>query len=132
MKIQDLVGRHVTGHVGHGKIMRIDELFNPEQYKKEDFDLKDDLIFYMNNQPEFYRKHYYPAMCKFKECYDKDIEINPRAFGKLVERAYNLYLKEFPIKGLNETLDKDIFEEVCAEIHKTELENIKQGHYDLD
>lgn len=112
--------------------MRIDELFNPEQYKKEDFDLKDDLIFYMNNQPDFYRKHYYPSMCKFKECYDKDIEINPRAFGKLVERAYNLYLKEFPVKGLTETLDKDIFEEVCAEIHKMELENIKQGHYDLD
>lgn len=112
--------------------MRIDELFNPEQYKKEDFDIKDDLIFYMNNQPEFYRKQYYPTMCKFKECYDKDISINPRAFGKLVERAYNLYLKEFPVKGLNETLDKDIFEEVCAEIHKMELENIKQGHYDLD
>jgi NADH-quinone oxidoreductase subunit D len=26
----------------------------------------------------------------------------------------------------------DIFEEVCSEIHKIELENVKAGHYDLD
>ena len=130
MLIQDHVGRHVTGHVGHGKIMRIDELFDPNKFKKDDFNLKDDLVFYMNNQPDFYRKHYYPAMCMFKEYYDNDKKINPGAFGKMVERAYKMYRNEFPVQGLNETLDKDIFEEICAEIHKTELENIKQGHYD--
>jgi hypothetical protein len=110
--------------------MRIDELFDPNKFKKDDYNLKDDLVFYMNNQPEFYRQHYYPAMCTFKEYFESDKEVNPRAFGKLVERAYKMYRKEFPVQGLNETLDKDIFEEICAEIHKTELENIKQGHYD--
>ena len=132
MLIQDHVGKLVIGHAEHGKIMRIDELFNPEQFNKEDFDVKEDLIFYMNNQPEFYRKHYYPAMCQFREYYEKDIKISPRAFGKLVERAYKMYISEFPLQGLNETLDKDIFEEVCSEIHKIELENVKAGHYDLD
>ena len=132
MKILVLVGKHVIGHVGHGEIMRIDELFDRNKFKKEDFDLKDDLIFYMNNSPEFYRKHYYPTICTFKECYDKDITVNPRAFSKLVEQAYKMYLKEFPVIGLNETLDKNIFEEICSEIHQMELENIKEGHYDLD
>jgi hypothetical protein len=111
--------------------MKIFELFNPEKIKKEDFDLKDDLIFYMNNQPEFYRKHYFPTMCRFKECYDKNIKVNPAAFGKLVEKAYKMYYQEFPVKDLNENLGKDIFEEICAEIHSMELENVKKGQYNI-
>ena len=110
--------------------MKIFELYDANNAKSEDFDLKDDLIFYMNNQPDFYRKHYFPTMLKFKKCYDKGQNVSPRAFKGLVEKAYNMYTAEFPVQGLAEKIDKDIFEKVCSEIHSTELENIKDGQYD--
>jgi len=112
--------------------MRIDELFNPDNFQLEDFDLKDDLIFFMNTEPNFYRKAYYPTMCTFKEYHDKGKNINPLSFKTLVEKAYKEYKKEFPVEGLENDISKEICEEICAEIHKIELENIKQGHYNIE
>jgi hypothetical protein len=112
--------------------MRIDELFNADNYKIEDFDLKDDLIFFMNSEPEFYRKSYYPTMCTFKEYHDKGKKINPLAFKKLVEKAYLEYSKEFPVEGLEKNISKEMCEEICTELHKIELENIKSGQYDIE
>jgi len=112
--------------------MRIDELFNADNYKIEDYDLKDDLIFFMNNEPEFYRKTYYPTMCTFKEHYSKGRKVNPLAFKGLVEKAYAEYSKEFPIEGLEKNISKEMCEEVCTEIHKIELENIQNGYYDIE
>lgn len=110
--------------------MKIFELFNPENFKKEDFDLKDDLIFYMNSQPEFYRKQFYPTMCKFKTMHESGKNVSPTAFKSLVEKAFQSYKNEFPVEGIEKSLTKEFMEEICAEIHKVELENIKQGHYD--
>jgi hypothetical protein len=104
--------------------MRINEMFfpatsesNPE--KELEFDLTDDLIFYMNNEPSFYRKEYFPAMLKFKKYCEEGKQIHPRAFKKLVSKAFEQYQNKFQVEGL----------EVCAAIHKLESTNVKEGHY---
>jgi len=128
--IQDPVGRHVTGHVGHGKIMRIDELVNPENFNKEDYDLQDDLMFFMNNDSDFYRKHYYPSIIKMKLNHDKGKEFDSSKLVPIVTQAYNNYKEKFPIKNLDKELPQTDIDDICSKILETEKENIKQGHYD--
>ena len=130
MLIRDRVGKQDIGRVGHGNYMKIFELFNPDKFKDEEFDIKDDLMFFMNNQPEFYRKHYYPSMCKFKSMHEAGKKLSPAAFRPMVEKAYKMYTSEFPLESLDDTINKETCEEICTKVHSTELENIKQGHYD--
>jgi hypothetical protein len=114
--------------------MRINEMFfpatsesNPE--KELDFNLTDDLIFYMNNEPSFYRKEYFPAMLKFKKYCEEGKQIHPRAFKKLVSKAFEQYQNKFQVEGLKDSLSEEMCQEVCAAVHRLESENVKEGHY---
>lgn len=98
--------------------------------KELGYDLKDDLIFFMNNDPEFYREDYFPKMIKFKKYLESGKSIQPRAFESMVKHAYECYQKKFPVEGLKPELDKETCEGICTSIHETETKNIKEGHYD--
>jgi hypothetical protein len=111
--------------------MLINEMMNDEKYEsKLGYDLKDDLVFFMNEDPDFYRKKYYPAMLKYKKYVKADKKIEPRAFAGLVGEAYRLYQNKFPVEGLPPSLDDDMCKEICNYMHETETKNIKDGHYD--
>ena len=48
--------------------MEINDLLPADSEKKQlGYDLKDDLVCFMQNDPQFYRKEYFPIMHKFKE-----------------------------------------------------------------
>jgi hypothetical protein len=104
----------------------------PNTEKKElGFDLKDDLSFFMNNDPEFYRKKYYPTILKLKKYVKDDKTVGPRAFEGLVNYAYECYRNKFnTVEGLSESLDKEILESLCKHILESEVKNIKDGQYD--
>jgi hypothetical protein len=112
--------------------MIINELFDQSEEKKPDlgFDLKDDLAFFMNNDPDFYRKKYFPTMLRFKKYCDQGKTVRPVAFSKLVTDAYDIYKEKFPVEGLAETLDKEVCEEVCKIIHQQETKNIEENFYE--
>jgi len=102
-----------------------------EPSKKElGYDLCDDVMCFMNNEPSFYRKEYFPVMHKFKEYVKAGKEVQPRAFESLVKKAYESYKNRYTVEGLEETLDKEMLEKICNEIHRSEYDNIKNGHYD--
>jgi hypothetical protein len=111
--------------------MIIKELYDQNIEKKTElgYDLKDDLAFFMNNDPEFYRKRYFPTMLKLKKYCDEGKTVRPVAFSKLVMDAYNIYKEKFPVEGLQETLDEEMCEEVCKIIHQQETKNIEEGFY---
>jgi hypothetical protein len=94
------------------------------------YDLCDDMMCFMNNEPSFYRKDYFPVIHKFKEYVQAGKEVHPRVFENLVKKAYEVYQNKFPVEGLERTLDKDMLEQLCTEIHRSETENIENGHYD--
>jgi hypothetical protein len=112
--------------------MLIFELFDktPSQGKELEYDLKDDLICFMHNDPMFYREQVFPAIYKFKKLSEQGKKIHPKAFGPLVKKAYEEYREKFPVQGLKESLDEEMFEEMCAELHRMESQYIKDGHYD--
>jgi hypothetical protein len=110
--------------------MRIDELVDPNKFSAEEYDLQDDLKFFMNNDPEFYRKHYYPNVIKMKICRERGDEFNSDKFQDLVKEAYKVYKEKFAVKDLKSSLDDEQLSEICSKIYEDEMNNIKSGHYD--
>lgn len=104
--------------------MKIQEMFGfqPAQ-PKIDFDLHDDLMFFMNNDPEFYRQDYYPFLNKFKHHCNAGRTVTPKAFVKLVNRAYESYRQKFPLPELSETLEEDDLKEICEKLQTQENKN---------
>jgi hypothetical protein len=115
--------------------MLTSELFNNtthEQKKDLGYDLKDDLMFFMNNDPDFYRKKYYPTMLKFDKYCKEGKSIRPHAFKSLVDEAYAVYKNKFPVEGLEKQLEQAMCEEICEAICEQETKNSKDGIYDGD
>ena len=104
--------------------MKIQEMFGfkPEP-PKLDFDLHDDLMFFMNNDPAFYRQEYYPFLNKFKNHCNAGRNVTPKAFAGIVRRAYEDYKNKFPLPELDEQLDEREIEEICEKLQTQENKN---------
>ena len=113
--------------------MNTNELFGSDKDQKKDlgYDLKDDLIFYMHNDPAFYRKEYFPTMLKFDKFCKEGKQVAPRGFENLVKYAYECYQNKFPVEGLEKSLDKQMCKEICEYLHTQETKNCEDGYYDL-
>lgn len=104
--------------------MKIFELFSQRASKsKLDFDLQDDIICFMQNDPEFYRDEYYPIYRKFVKVLDTDRTVSPKAFKPLVKKAYVHYKMKFPTEGLAEDLKDNELDEICEKILSFESEH---------
>jgi hypothetical protein len=100
---------------------------NLDQDKKElDFDLADDLIFFMRNDPSFYRTSYFPLVSKFTNRCSKDSTPGPVFFKDIVTDAYKQYKEKFQVEALEEELSIDMLKEICTKIHKEEFEDFKK------
>lgn len=99
--------------------MKIFELFNPN-IKREEFDLRDDLIFFMRNDPQFYRSQYHPFLQKFNRHCDAGRGVSPKAFIPIVKQAFESYKNTFPVEGMEETLKREDLEEVCDKLQGEE------------
>ncbi len=102
--------------------MKIFELYT-KQMNREDFDLNDDLIFFINNDPEFYRKDYYPFIRQFKKHCNQDREVKVSAFAPIVKKAFGHYQNTFPVRGLESNLSEADLREICEKLHGQELEH---------
>ena len=114
--------------------MNIDELLDkkPEGKKDLGYDLMDDLMFFMNNDPDFYRKRYNPTMLKFDNYCKQGKTVSPIAFEGLCKEAYEVYRNKFQqVEGLEKSLDKEICEKMCRSIHEQETKNCDEGMYDV-
>jgi hypothetical protein len=110
--------------------MQIHELLPAEGNKQLGYDLKDDLMCFMHNDPTFYRKEYFPVIHKFKEYVEAGKMVNPRAFESLITRAYEQYQQKFPVEGLQPKLTKEMCEDLCKAMHEEETKHIEDGKYD--
>jgi hypothetical protein len=121
--IQVQAGKLVIGHAGLGN-MKIFELFSSDnKNNKIDFDLADDVIYFMNNDPNFYRKQYFPFLTKFQNHCDQGKQVSPKAFLPIVKRASEEYQKRFPIQGIEEAINDGQLQEICEKLHSQELAN---------
>lgn len=139
-------GKLVIGVVGLGD-MKLFEMFGDKELPIEDmlhsgpkktikdamgayeFDLAEDLVFFMHNNDDFYRRHFFPVLKTCKAQLESGGEFTHRVFKKVIEKAYESYRKEFPIKELDDTLEEEFTEQVAHHIYDTEVKNMKDGLY---
>lgn len=104
--------------------MKIFELFGYQPLKPEvDFDLHDDLSFFMNNDPEFYRQEYFPFLDKFNKHCDAGRAVHPKAFAPMVIKAYKVYKNKFPSEGLSDALSEEDIHDICEKLQSAQLKH---------
>lgn len=95
-----------------------------------DFDVVDDLIVYMRNDPEFYRREYYPVLAAMSDQYKSEKRISRGGLEQLVDQAIPRYMKKYKINRIPNEVFTDEDKRRCTEmIFAEELPEIKKGEY---
>jgi len=107
-----------------------DFIENKGDKRKINFDLDEDLMHFMHNNDDVYRRHFYPVIAKCLDMVKDNKSIKPSMFKPAVQRSYEVYLREFPIRELPKSLEEDQMKKVCRKIHTEILGHIKDGKYE--
>lgn len=94
-----------------------------------DYDLADDLIFFMNNDDHAYRRFLHPVIAKCTDAHKSKKKHKSSIFEPAVKSSYQAYVKKYPIRELPDTLDKDELEKICDKLHDEVHEHIADGKY---
>ena len=106
--------------------MRIFEIFDNTQTNPElDYDIQDDLIYWINNDSMFYRKTYYPFAMKVHARFKHNKPVSAGAFASIVKSAYAAYKQQFPIPGQPDTLSDSDIREISVKLHNEELSDFR-------
>lgn len=91
---------------------------------KLEYDLADDLLFFLNHNDDVYRRHVFPAIIAYKNHRIKNKNADHSLFSGAVNKGYEIYAKRFPRRELPETLPKEICEKICDSL-STEADDSK-------
>lgn len=109
--------------------MKINEL-DQSLDEKLPFDVADDLIVYMRNDPMFYRKHLYPKLVDVQQAVKNGGKYNKKSLLPIVERAIQEYIVKYKVKKLPEELLNDGEKMDCINrLLDDEKDNFKKGIY---
>jgi hypothetical protein len=111
-------------------MVKITEVTDQKFDEKLPYDVTEDLIIYMRNDPMFYRKHLYPAFIDVQEAVKKGGKYNKRQLIPVIEKAIQGYVNKFNIKKLPEELMSEQEKLECvSRLLADEQENFKKGSY---
>lgn len=98
--------------------------------EKLPFDVSEDLIVFMRNDPMFYRKHLYPKLVDVQEAVRNGGKYNKKDLLPVIERAIQEYIAKFNVKKLPEDLLNDSEKMDCINrLLIDEKDNFKKGIY---
>jgi hypothetical protein len=121
MRIQELL---------EGKYVDYNDFVKQSGDKREiDFDLTEDLIHFMHNDDDVYRRHLYPSITKCIDSIHGKKSTNLKVFEPAVKHSYKLYIEKFPIRELPTELSNKMMERICNKLHNDTLKDIKDGVY---
>lgn len=121
--------------------MRIRELLENKLFKDDDFvtktatgreinyDLADDLIYFLNNDDSVYRRHLYPSIHKCINIIERKKKPAASIFKKAVEEGYKQYLEQYPIRELPHAIDDEMCENVCTKLRDEICKDFSEGKY---
>lgn len=110
--------------------MRIDEFTNKDNFSLP-FDLADDTVVFMRNDPIFYRKFYYPAMIELAKHIKSGDKVSAnKSILPIVDSGIDQYCKKFDLaKNPTDIFKKEDKEAIIKRILSDEIANIKKGDY---
>ena len=108
--------------------MRLGEFTDKEELP---FDVVDDTLVYMRNDPMFYRKHYFPAESKLADCQRSGQDSDPKKYlSPMIEKGCDNYCKKFNLgRSSEEIYTEEDRNNLLQRINSEETENIKKGDY---
>jgi hypothetical protein len=124
--------------------MRITDLLENAHFKSEefvkqtddgneiDFDLAEDLVFFLNNDDDAYRRHLLPAVHKFIDKQKAGDELKYTIFKTAVADGYNRYAQQYPMRELPTEIDKKTWKTACKKLFDDVSKDMEDGHYDHD
>jgi len=109
--------------------MRLDEFYTEEQDLP--FDVVEDTLVYMRNDPMFYRKHYFPAVSNLADCQRSGKDADPKKYlTSMVEKGCNDYVSKFNLgRNSEEVYTIEDRNNLLQRINSEESENIRKGDY---
>jgi hypothetical protein len=121
--------------------MRIRELLEGKKFNDLDFvkqgedgsginyDLVEDLAFFMHNNDDIYRRHLFPSVEKCLQGVKSKKTVKPEIFKLAVEESYKNYIRKYPIRQLPNSLDEEMCLEVCKKLHDDFRKDYDDGKY---
>lgn len=109
--------------------MKIEDL---EQISKDlPYDVVDDVAIFMRNDPMFYRKTFFPAVMRMKDCHDNGKSYNPKKeLFPIIEKAVGLYCSKFKLpKRPDEIMDDEDKRSLMQKLYSEEMTQIRKGVY---
>lgn len=97
--------------------------------KDIDFDLSEDLVFFMNNDDDVFRRTVYPSIQKCVSRLNSGQKTNPSMFTNTVKESYKQYINKYPIKELPDNMDNEACQQACKKIHEETCSNYSEGKY---
>ena len=91
------------------------------------YDLPRDVLVYMRNHPDFYRREYFPTMAIISDSLVSQKDIDPTAKIKpMVEKGCSMYSQEF---GVGDIFTNEDFDSIVSMIMDEEGELLQKGDY---
>jgi hypothetical protein len=124
--------------------MRITDLLENAHFKSEEFvkqtddgtelnfDLVDDLVFFLNNDDDAYRRYLLPAVHKFIDKQNAGEDLKCTIFKTAVADGYKRYTTEYPMRELPNDIDKKTWKAACKKLFDDVSKDMEDGHYDHD
>lgn len=111
---------------------RHEDFVEPEEdgKKKINFDLADDLVFFMENDDAVHRRFVFPAIADFVQLKKNNGSPKPTIFKPAAERSYKAYIKEFPLRELPDEIDEDVCKQVCEKLYDEISQQIEKGRHE--
>ena len=108
--------------------MRLNEFTDKEELP---FDVVDDTLVFMRNDPVFYRKFYFPAVCELADCQRAGKDADPKKFlTPMIEKGFDAYVKKYNVgRNSEEVFTAEDRTNLLQKINDEETENIRKGDY---
>ena len=114
--------------------MLLKELFTPEEDSTPNYDLLDDIAFFIDNDDELHKEFFLPAVreLKRKKIIDRNsIEEIAPAFEMLVTKGCEKYNDKYKPQGKTEEIfTQKLMASICNKLAEKHLDYIKDGAYD--
>ena len=110
--------------------MKVSELHQPSDTKVP-YDLVDDTIVYMRNDPMFYRQHYFPAMTNLADMHRSGAKVNAKDhLLPMIEKGCDSYCSKYNVaRSPEEIYTNEDRNNIMQKIYSEELDQIKKGEY---
>jgi len=107
----------------------LDFVSHGEKGREINFDLPEDLVYFMHNDDHAYRRHTHPVISHCLERINNNKKTSAEVFEPAVKECYKMYIHQFPIRELPDDLDEELTKQICDKLHEELKQHVENDKY---